>query len=120
MHRHTSGKRAEHRLILKIAANLRTAAIRFSRLSAVTVINSAILAINYNATPVPGHHAEREMRLEEACVVRCDRQVTHAAWRPGSTLSEIAARCRAMASVLHQGMTRAAPLPSFGQIAPKM
>jgi len=32
----------------------------------------------------------------------------------------MAARCRAMASVLRQGMTSAAPLPCLGQVAPKM
>src|SRR3954463_338191 len=32
----------------------------------------------------------------------------------------MAARCRAMPSVLHQGRTKAAALPSRGQIAPKM
>ena len=43
-----------------------------------------------------------------------------AACRPGATFREMAARCRAMPSVLHQGRTKAAALPSRGQIAPKM
>ena len=48
------------------------------------------------------------------------RSSSSAAWRPGSTSLEMAARCWAMASVLHQGITRAAPLPCLGQMAPKM
>ena len=42
------------------------------------------------------------------------------AWAPGSTAALISARWAAIAGVSHQGMTRAAPLPFFGQIAPKM
>ena len=44
------GRRAEHRFILKIAANLRITGLRFSRLNAVTATNGVILAINYNVT----------------------------------------------------------------------
>ena len=43
-----------------------------------------------------------------------------AAWRPRAIFSEIAARCRAMPSVLHHGSTRAAPVPCRAQMAPKM
>ena len=32
----------------------------------------------------------------------------------------ISARCRSIAKVLQRGKTRAAPLPSFGEIAPKI
>jgi hypothetical protein len=39
---------------------------------------------------------------------------------PGLTISLISARCRFMPAVLHNGRTRAAPLPSCGQTAPKM
>jgi hypothetical protein len=42
------------------------------------------------------------------------------AWAPGSTARLISARCAAIAGVSHQGMTSAAPLPFFGQIAPKI
>ena len=43
-----------------------------------------------------------------------------AAWRPGVTFSEMAAKGSTMPSVLHQGSTRAAPVPSRAQMAPKM
>ena len=43
-----------------------------------------------------------------------------AACAPGAICVAISARCRFIASVSQRGMTRAAPLPSFGQIAPKM
>jgi DNA-directed RNA polymerase sigma subunit (sigma70/sigma32) len=39
---------------------------------------------------------------------------------PGAIISAISARCRFIASVLQAGRIRAAPLPSFGQTAPKM
>src|SRR3954464_13339451 len=39
---------------------------------------------------------------------------------PGATSAAISARCRLIASVLQAGRTSAAPLPSPGQIAPKM
>jgi hypothetical protein len=39
---------------------------------------------------------------------------------PGATLTAISARCRFIASVLQVGRIRAAPLPCFGQIVPKM
>src|SRR5215470_9386186 len=42
------------------------------------------------------------------------------AWAPGATAAEISARCKAIAAVLQRGSTRAAALPSFGQMAPKM
>ncbi len=42
------------------------------------------------------------------------------AWQPGSTARLISLRCSAMAWVSHQGITRPAPLPLAGQIAPKM
>ena len=35
-------------------------------------------------------------------------------------LRAISARCRFIASVLHEGKIRAAPLPCFGQMAPKI
>ena len=38
----------------------------------------------------------------------------------GATSVAISARCRFIASVLQAGRTSAAPLPSLGQIAPKM
>jgi hypothetical protein len=38
----------------------------------------------------------------------------------GSTASPISWRCSVMASVLQDGMTRPAALPSAGQIAPKI
>jgi len=38
----------------------------------------------------------------------------------GSTVAAISARCRFIASVLQVGRIRAAPLPCFGQMAPKM
>jgi len=38
----------------------------------------------------------------------------------GLTISLISARCRFIAAVLQKGRTRAAPLPSRGQTAPKM
>jgi hypothetical protein len=38
----------------------------------------------------------------------------------GATAWEISARCRAMAAVVQRGSTRAAPLASAGQMAPKM
>ncbi len=40
--------------------------------------------------------------------------------RAGAIGLAISARCRFIASVSHRGMMRAAPLPSFGQIAPKI
>ncbi len=45
---------------------------------------------------------------------------TSTAWASGATASLISARCACIASVSAKGMTRAAPLPSLGQIAPKM
>ena len=39
---------------------------------------------------------------------------------PARPASAISARCRSIASVLHQGRTRPGALPSSGQIAPKM
>src|SRR5262249_18698742 len=42
------------------------------------------------------------------------------AWAAGATVAAISARCKFIASVLQAGMIRAAPLPSFGQTAPKM
>jgi hypothetical protein len=39
---------------------------------------------------------------------------------PGATSVAISARCRFIASMLQAGRTRAAPLPSPGQMAPKM
>jgi hypothetical protein len=42
------------------------------------------------------------------------------AWAAGATVAAISARCRFIASVLQVGRIRAAPLPSFGQTAPKM
>src|SRR5262249_22955309 len=42
------------------------------------------------------------------------------AWAAGSTVAAISARCRFIASVLQAGRIRAAPLPCFGQTAPKM
>ena len=39
---------------------------------------------------------------------------------PGATACEISARCSVIASVVQRGSTRPAPLPSAGQIAPKM
>src|SRR5205807_9303929 len=42
------------------------------------------------------------------------------AWAAGATVAAILARCKFIASVLQAGMIRAAPLPSFGQTAPKM
>src|SRR5216683_7945902 len=41
------------------------------------------------------------------------------AWAAGATVAAISARCKFIASVLQAGMIRAAPLPSFGQTAPK-
>jgi hypothetical protein len=38
----------------------------------------------------------------------------------GATIAAISARCRFIASVLQAGRINAAPLPSFGQTAPKM
>jgi len=46
-----------------------------------------------------------------------DEQRGMRAWRD---LVAISARCRVIASVSHLGMMRAAPLPSLGQIAPKI
>jgi hypothetical protein len=42
------------------------------------------------------------------------------AWAAGSTAAAISARCKFIASVLQAGRIRAAPLPRFGQTAPKM
>jgi hypothetical protein len=42
------------------------------------------------------------------------------AWAAGATAAAISARCKFIASVLQAGKIRAAPLPSFGQTAPKM
>src|SRR5262245_40856825 len=42
------------------------------------------------------------------------------AWTADSTAAAISARCRFIASVLQAGRIRAAPLPCFGQTAPKM
>jgi hypothetical protein len=42
------------------------------------------------------------------------------AWAAGATVAAISARCRFIASVLQVGRIRAAPLPFFGQTAPKM
>src|SRR5262245_40204570 len=42
------------------------------------------------------------------------------AWAAGSAGAAISARCRFIASVLQAGRIRAAPLPCFGQTAPKM
>jgi hypothetical protein len=39
---------------------------------------------------------------------------------PGATVAAISTRCRFIASVLQVGRIRAAPLPCFGQTAPKM
>jgi len=41
------------------------------------------------------------------------------AWAAGATVAAISARCKFIASVLQAGMIKAAPLPSFGQTAPK-
>jgi hypothetical protein len=38
----------------------------------------------------------------------------------GAMIPAISARCRFIASVLQAGRIRAAPLPSFGQTAPKI
>ena len=40
--------------------------------------------------------------------------------RPGATAIAISARCRFIAAMLQRGKTRAAPLPSLGQMAPKI
>ena len=40
--------------------------------------------------------------------------------RPGATAIAISARCRFIAAMLQRGRTRAAPLPSLGQMAPKI
>src|SRR4051794_14247813 len=45
---------------------------------------------------------------------------TSTACLSGATSAAISARCRFIASVLQAGRTSAAPLPSRGQIAPKM
>src|SRR6187551_3481260 len=45
---------------------------------------------------------------------------TSTACLPAATSAAISARCRFIASVLQAGRTSAAPLPSPGQIAPKM
>ena len=42
------------------------------------------------------------------------------AWAPDATVWAISAKCRFIASVLQVGRTKAAPLPCFGQTAPKM
>ena len=42
------------------------------------------------------------------------------AWAAGAMAAAISARCKFIASVLQAGKIRAAPLPSFGQTAPKM
>jgi hypothetical protein len=42
------------------------------------------------------------------------------AWAAGATVAAISARWRFIASVLQVGRIRAAPLPCFGQTAPKM
>src|SRR6187200_58214 len=64
------------------------------------------------------HHERDTTRPAERC---------HPAWSttstaclPGATSAAISARCRFIASVLQAGRTSAAPLPSPGQIAPKM
>jgi hypothetical protein len=51
----------------------------------------------------------------------------HPAWStsstacaPGATAVAISAKCRFMVATLQRGSTRPAPLPSLGQIAPKM
>ena len=45
---------------------------------------------------------------------------TRIAWAAGSTAVLISSRWACMAAVSAKGMTSAAPLPSFGQMAPKM
>src|SRR2546427_10337347 len=42
------------------------------------------------------------------------------AWAAGATVAAISARRKFIASVLQAGMIKAAPLPSFGQTAPKV
>lgn len=46
--------------------------------------------------------------------------ISTTAWAPGATASAISARCRDMVSVLQNGRTSPAPLPSSGQMAPKI
>ena len=48
------------------------------------------------------------------------RSTRRTAWAPGATALAISARCRFIASVLQKGRIRAAPLPCFGQMAPKI
>ena len=49
-----------------------------------------------------------------ACLIDEERGMGRPIW------VAISARCRFIASVSQRGMTRAAPLPSLGQIAPKI
>ena len=50
--------------------------------------------------------------------VECVQRIVLAA--PRETVAAISTRCRFIASVLKVGRIRAAPLPCFGQTAPKM
>ena len=59
------------------------------------------------------------LRVAADCVVAAV-VAKRIAWAAGSTAAAISARCRFIASVLQAGRIRAAPLPCFGQTAPKM
>src|SRR5258705_11448891 len=59
-------------------------------------------------------------RHEEARECQPAWSTRRMAWAAGATVAAISARCKFIASVLQAGMIMAAPLPSFGQTAPKM
>ena len=48
------------------------------------------------------------------------RSISMTPWAPGATACATSAKCRLIACVSHRGRTKAAPLPCWGQIAPKM
>jgi hypothetical protein len=57
-------------------------------------------------------------RARDMCQPAWSRMTTACA--PGSTMALISARWAVMAGVSQPGMTRPAPLPAFGQMAPKI
>src|SRR5215204_3503533 len=57
------------------------------------------------------------MSLSDRCQPAWSR--TSTACAPGATAIAISAKCRFIAAMLQRGRTRAAPLPSLGQMAPK-
>src|SRR5215207_5477414 len=60
----------------------------------------------------------RQLSWSNRCLPAWSR--TSTAYAPGATAIAISARCRFIPAILQRGRTTAAPLPSLGQMAPKI